>query len=135
MTTEITSKQQIYNLIKTYAIRHRQGQPFTVEEISSMIPSYNRIQLKWDLEDLVISKVLGKRGEHGYYGIDLRTLKEKIVSLFGNDTVSYSSAEIERYFKVRPQDVKDAIAELVKEDVLEQHPFLGMNYWLKLDTE
>lgn len=129
---EITNKSQIHEFIKTYAIRHRQGQRFTLHELSMHLPSYNRTQLGWDLEDCVIAGDLVKFGESGYAGKDSRTLKEKIISLFGNETVTYSSAEIERYFKVRPQEIKDAISELITEGVLEQNPFMGMNYWLKI---
>jgi len=129
---EITHKSQIREFIKTYAIRHKQGQKFTLDEIAMHLPNYNRTQLGWDLEDSCIAGDLIKIGTFGYAGKDERTLKDKIVSLFGNETVTYSSAEIERYFKIRPQEVKDAIAELVNENVLEQNPFMGMNYWLKI---
>ena len=88
---EITHKSQIREFIKTYAIRHRQGQRFTLHELSMHLPSYNRIQLGWDLEDCVIAGDLVKFGESGYAGKDERTLKDKIVSLFGNETVTYSN--------------------------------------------
>lgn len=131
----ITNKTQIRNFIKTYAIRHAQGARFTIHDIYMHLPSYNKIQLQWDLEDACISGDLVKCSSIHYAGKDDRTLKEKIMSLFGNDTVTYSEAEIERYFKVRSQDVKDAIRELKAEGKLEQNPFLGMNLWLKLDSE
>jgi hypothetical protein len=40
-----------------------------------------------------------------------------------------------RLFKVRPNEVENAIAELVTENKLERNPFMGMDYWLKLEAE
>jgi hypothetical protein len=133
--SEITNKNQIHQIIKAYAIRHRQCQPFTVDELSMHLPNYNRAKLTWDLEDAVIMGYLCKRGEHGYYGKEERSLKEKIMSLFSNDTVTLSPPAIMRLFKVRPDEIENAIAELVTENKLERNPFMGMDYWLKLEAE
>ena len=132
---DITNKTQIRQFIKTYAIRHCQGARFTIHDIYMHLPSYNKIQLQWDLEDACISGDLVKCSSIHYAGKDDRSLSEKIMSLFGNDTVSYTIAQLQQMFRVRPQDIEEAVKGLVKDGKLEQNQFKGMEFWLKLDSE
>ena len=132
---DITNKTQIRQFIKTYAIRHCQGARFTIHDIMMHLPSYNKIQLQWDLEDACISGDLVKCSSIHYAGKDDRSLSEKIMSLFGNDTVSYTIAQLQQMFRVRPQDIEEAVKGLVKDGKLEQNQFKGMEFWLKLDSE
>ena len=132
---QITNKTQIRQFIKTYSIRHCQGARFTLNDIYMHLPSYNKIHLEWDLEDACIAGDLVKCSSIHYAGKDERTLKEKILTLYGNETVSYTIAQIQQMFRVRPQEVEDAMKSLVKEGKLEQNPFKGQEFWLKLDSE
>lgn len=132
---DITNKTQIRQFIKTYAIRHCQGARFTIHDIYMHLPSYNKIQLQWDLEDACISGDLVKCSSLHYAGRDERTLQEKIMSLYGNETVSYTIAQLQQMFRVRPQDIEEAVKGLVKDGKLEQNPFKGAEFWLKLDSE
>ena len=132
---DITNKTQIRQFIKTYAIRHCQGARFTIHDIMMHLPSYNKIQLQWDLEDACISGDLVKCSSLHYAGKDDRSLSEKIMSLYGNETVSYTIAQLQQMFRVRPQDIEEAVKGLVKDGKLEQNQFKGMEFWLKLDSE
>ena len=132
---DITNKTQIRQFIKTYAIRHCQGARFTIHDIMMHLPSYNKIQLQWDLEDACISGDLVKCSSIHYAGKDDRSLSEKIMSLYGNETVSYTIAQLQQMFRVRPQDIEEAVKGLVKDGKLEQNQFKGMEFWLKLDSE
>lgn len=130
---EITNNQEFERFAIEYAVRFTHCKPFTVNDLAQHCLSMNKKVLEYKLDDLVIAKKLLKLGETKYGGIDTRTDKQRVMSAFSNQYEWYDVPALARLLKMREDNIKNALQELVNDGLLEKCRFIGGSYWLKVN--
>lgn len=133
MSTDITSNQEFEQFAIEYAVRFNHCKPFTVNDIYQHCMSMNKVLLGYKLDDLCLAKKLVKIGDTRYAGIDKRSDKERVMAQFSNQYEWLDVPQLARFLKMREDNIKNALQELVNDGLLEKCKYIPGSYWLKVN--